>query len=251
VELLLTNRLTLAIVVGSPAAVIAMFGILFRAGAVSTGTTDPTAAVQVAYWLAFSGFFFGLTFGLLQVCTEVPVLRRERHAGVRTGAYIGSKLALLIPVLLIVNLAMIIVLRLLDRIPDLATDALAELYVIMGLNAGVALCLGLLASALVHSAAQAALALPMLCFPAVLFAGAVVPLPVMTGPGRFIAAVMPDRWAFEAIARRLRIADITGPASPQASLGASTVTVYGALLAAFAAVLACGAYVAVRRRAAG
>ena len=250
-ELLLANRLTLGIIVGSPAAVITMFGILFRPGAFGGRSADVGAGVQVAYWLAFSGFFFGLTFGLLQVVTEVPVLRRERHAGLRTGAYVASKLALLTPLLLLVNAAMLTVLRLLDRIPALSAPSMAELYLTMGLNAVAALCLGLVASALVHSPAQAALALPMLCFPAVLFAGAVVPLPVMTGAGRFIAAVMPDRWAFEAIAGRLRPGDLAQAQSPYASLGASAAIVYWVLLVLFAAILGAGACAAVHRRAAG
>src|SRR5262249_51356042 len=161
-----------------------------------------------------AGFFFGLTFGLLQVTTEVPVLRRERHAGVRTAAYVGAKLTLLAPILLVVNAVMLAVLRVLHRIPDLTASDLAQLYVTMALNTLAALCLGLLASALVNSTAQAALALPMLCFPAVLFSGAMVPLPVMTGAGHVIAAGMPDRWAFEAIADQLDVASLAGPTSP-------------------------------------
>jgi ABC-type multidrug transport system ATPase subunit len=247
-DILTRNRLTLAILLGSPAAVIAMFAVLFRPGAFNPGAADPTAAVQVAYWLSFAGFFFGLTFGLLQICTEVSMLRRERHAGVRTGAYLASKLALLTPILLLVNGAMIAVLRVLDRIPALSAGALTQLYVTMALNALAALCLGLLASAAVTSTAQAALALPMLCFPAVLFSGAMVPVPVMATAGRIIAAAMSDRWAFEAIASHLRVPALTAPASPYAGLGASSDLTYWTLLLAFTLVLSYGAYAAVQRR---
>ena len=249
-EILTRNRLTLAILLGSPAAVIAMFGILFRPGAFAVGVTDPTAAVQVAYWLSFAGFFFGLTYGLLQVCVEVPVLRRERHAGVRTGAYVASKLTVLVPLLLVVNAAMLVVLRELDRIPELSIAASAQLYVTMALNSTAALCLGLLASALVGSAAQAARALPMLCFPAVLFGGAMVPLPVMTAPGRAIAALMPDRWAFEEIAQRLGVPALTPTGSPYAALGGSSVSTYWAVLLTFAVVIGAATCVAVAWRAA-
>lgn len=248
-EIITRNRLTLAILLGSPAAVIAMFAVLFQPGGFDPNGVDATAAVQVAYWLAFAGFFFGLTFGLLQVCTEVPVLRGEHHAGVRIGAYLCSKLALLAPFLLVVNGVMIAVLGALDRIPDLHAGALAELFVTMAVNAIAALCLGLLASAAVNTTAQAALALPMLCFPAVLFAGAMVPVPVMATAGRAIAALMPDRWAFEAIAGQLDVAMLVGPASPHAALGASGTGTYWALLAGFATVLGAAAYGAVRRRA--
>jgi ABC-type multidrug transport system ATPase subunit len=247
-DILVRNRLTLAILLGSPASVIAMFAVLFRPGGLDRPAGDPTAAVQVAYWLAFAGFFFGLTFGLLQICTEMSVLRRERHAGVRTGPYLLSKLALLTPILLVVNAAMILVLRALDRIPELPARALTQLYVTMAINAVAALCLGLLASAVVTSTTQAALALPMLCFPAVLFSGAIVPTPVMAGAGRAIAAVMSDRWAFESIAGRLGVAERAGAASPYAGLGASAQSVYWVLLLVFTVLWGGGAYAALRVR---
>ena len=83
-EIMLRNRLTLGILLGSPAAVIAMFAVLFQPGALAAGG-DPSGAVMEAYWLAFAGFFFGLTYGLLQVvhrgadpAPRAPV-RRERR----------------------------------------------------------------------------------------------------------------------------------------------------------------------------
>jgi ABC-type multidrug transport system ATPase subunit len=250
-DILTRNRLTLAILLCSPAAVIAMFAVLFRPGGFESAGSDPAAQIQVAYWLSFAGFFFGLTFGLLQVCTEVPILRRERHSGMRTGAYLGSKLALLAPILLLVNAAMLVILRVLDRIPDLSPRVLAELYLTMALNAAAALCLGLLASAAVSSTAQAALALPMLCFPAVLFSGAVVATPVMAGAGQGIAAVMPDRWAFEAIAGHLHVADHLAAGSPYAGLGASSSVAYWTLLAVFTVVLGVAAWAGIHGRAQG
>ena len=63
--------------------------------------------------------------------------------------------------------------------------------------------MGLLASAAVADPSQATLALPMLCFPAVLFSGAVVPIGTMTAPGEAISVVTPNRWGFEAISRQL------------------------------------------------
>lgn len=247
-DIVLRNRLTLGILLGSPAAVIAMFAILFQPGALRPGG-DPTGAVMEAYWLAFAGFFFGLTYGLLQICTEVPIVRREHQSGVSDAAYLASKVALLAPVLLAVNAAMLGVLRLLDRLPALSARTWLSLFVTLGLNAVVALFLGLLASAAVTSVAQAALALPMLCFPAVLFSGAMVPVPVMTTTGAGIAAAMPDRWAFEAIARHLEVARLVTADSPYAGLGHSSSSFYWAVLALTAGLLAVAAYVVLRRRA--
>ena len=245
---MLRNRLTLGILLGSPAAVIAMFAVLFQAGALDAGAS-PTGAVMETYWLAFAGFFFGLTYGLLQVVTEVPILRREHQSGVRDAAYLASKVALLAPLLLAVNAAMLVVLRVLDRIPALAPSDWLSLSVTLGMNSLVALFLGLLASATVTTVAQASLALPMLCFPAVLFSGAMVPVPVMTRVGALIAGLMPDRWAFEAIARHLGVHRLVGAGSPYTDLGQASYGFYWTVLAGSGAVLAVVAYVVLRRRA--
>ena len=73
------------------------------------------------------------------------------------------------------------------------------------IEATSALALGLLASAAVSNAAQAALALPMLCFPQVLFGGAIVPVDQMTTPGRLMSLVLSNRHAFDALGRDLNL----------------------------------------------
>ena len=151
--------------------------------------------------------------------------------------------------LLVVNVVMLAVLRVLDRLPDLGLRTWTSLLVTLGANAVVALFLGLLASATVTSVAQAALALPMLCFPAVLFSGAMVPVPVMTAAGAAVAAVMPDRWAFEAIARHLGITRLVAADSPYADLGNASYGFCWTVLAITGVVLAVAAYLALRRRA--
>jgi hypothetical protein len=64
-----------------------------------------------------------------------------------------------------------------------------------------AVSMGLCASALVRNPAQATLALPMLCFPQVLFAGAVVPVGDMTMIGKGMSMWQAGRWGFESLGR--------------------------------------------------
>jgi energy-coupling factor transporter ATP-binding protein EcfA2 len=201
-DLMVRNRLTAAILVGSPVLVIAMLATLFRRGTV---VTDPVAGVQLAYWIAFAGFFFGLTYGLLQIVTETAVLRRELSWGMSLTAYVTSKLVVLLPLLVAVDLSLFAVLRLLDRLPAADAGTWGKLAGVFLLDATAGLALGLLASALVTSPAQATLALPMLCFPQVLFSGAMVPVSTMTGGGDAISRAMSDRWGFEAVARLLQL----------------------------------------------
>ncbi|MET9896319.1 ATP-binding cassette domain-containing protein [Streptomyces sp. NPDC006465] len=197
--LLLHNRLSLAVLAGSPVMIVAMFAVLFRAGAFDPASPDPGSTAMIMFWIAFGAFFFGLTYGLLQICAELPVLRREWSAGLRVGPYIASKLTTMLPVLAVADALLLAVLRALDRLPSAGWDTYGSLFVSSVLASAAALALGLLASAAVSEPGQATLMLPLLCFPQVLFSGAFVPVPRMTGSGEAISWAMTNRWAFEAL----------------------------------------------------
>ncbi|MEW1589827.1 ATP-binding cassette domain-containing protein, partial [Micromonospora vinacea] len=198
-EIVARNRLTLAILLGSPLMVLGMFALLFRPGAFEPSRPSPTVTVMILFWIAFGGFFFGLTYGLLQICTELPILRRERLAGVRLAAYLLAKVAVLLPLLAVVDLALLGVLRGMDRLPPVGGADFAALYTTLLLSSAAALALGLLCSAAVSDAAQATLMLPMLCFPQVLFVGAILPVPAMAAGGQWLSYAMSNRWAFEGL----------------------------------------------------
>jgi len=108
-----------------------------------------------------------------------------------------------VPFLLLVIAAMLGVLRLSDRLPSRPLSTYASMGFGLLLCAVAALGLGLLTSAMVGNMAQATLALPMLCFPAVLFSGAILPVNLMAGAGAALSVVIPSRWAFEVIGHDL------------------------------------------------
>jgi ABC transport system ATP-binding/permease protein len=240
VDVLLRNRLTLAVLLGSPVLVTAMMATLFNRGAFAPHGAADLAPAQIVFWIAFAGFFFGLTYGLLQIVGEMAVFRRERLAGLSVGAYVASKVAALLPVLAGVSAVLLGVLRVLGRLPAVGWHVYALLFVTIVIEATSALALGLLASAAVSTAAQAALALPMLCFPQVLFGGAIVPVGQMAAPGRLMSYVLANRHAFEALGRDLDFDRYTAtlPAMSayrttfQGGAGASLI-----MLASFAVVL--------------
>ena len=178
-ETFVRNPLTLAILLASPVLVVSMFAILFRPGTFDFEDPSPSSMVMIGFWIVFAAFFFGITYGLLQICTERTIVHRERLVGLRLGAYVASKVTVLVPFLLVVIVAMLGVLRLLDRLPSRPLSTYASMTVSLLLCAIAALGLGLLASASVSNVAQATLALPMLCFPAVLFSGAILPVHIM------------------------------------------------------------------------
>jgi ABC transport system ATP-binding/permease protein len=203
VDVLFRNRLTLAILLGSPVLVTVMMATLFKRGAFDPSGAADIGPAQIVFWIAFDGFFFGLTYGLLQIVGEMAVFRRERLAGLSVGAYVASKVTALLPVLALVSAVLLGVLRLLGRLPAMSWHVYALVFVTIVVEATSALALGLLASAAVSNAAQAALALPMLCFPQVLFGGAIVPVDDMATPGRLMSFGLANRHAFEALGRDL------------------------------------------------
>jgi ABC transport system ATP-binding/permease protein len=252
-DLLTRNRLTLGVLIGSPALVIVMMAVLFRPGTFGAAGASPSGdATQTVFWLAFAGFFFGLTYGLLQIVGEMAILRRERRAGLRATAYVGAKVAVLVPVLLAVNGGMLAVLRALDRLPAAPASVYAGLLVTLTLEALAALALGLLASAGVTNVAQATLALPMLCFPQVLFAGAIVPVPEMAGPGRAMSFGLANRWAFESLGRVLgldRLGAGGAPGSAQHAAFAGSPVQGWVVLIGFVALLLAATVAVLHRRA--
>ncbi|MEB3958652.1 ABC transporter permease, partial [Streptomyces kunmingensis] len=224
-EILFHDRLSAAIVVGSPLMIVAMFALLFRPGVFDAAHPSPAAAAMVLFWIAFGAFFFGLAYGLLQICAELPVVRRERRTVLRLAPYLASKVALLLPVLAVADALLLLVLRALDRLPDAGWDVYGSLFVSGALASTAGLALGLFTSAAVADPSRAALMLPMLCFPQVLFTGAFVPVPMMAAAGQWISVVMSNRWAFEALGAGADLPGLwAGGTSP---LGAGLLSSYG------------------------
>jgi ABC-type multidrug transport system ATPase subunit len=198
-DLLTRNRLTVAIVLGSPVVILLMLLVLFRAGAFSPAQPSPGTTAMILFWVAFGGFFFGLTYGLLQICTELPIVRRERLVAIGLGPYVLAKFAVLLPLLAAVDAGTVVVLQQLDRLPHDNWAQYGSFVTTLVLSSAVALGLGLLASAAVTDVSQAAIVLPMLCFPQVLFSGGIVPVPEMPTAGAVLSYPMSNRWAFEAL----------------------------------------------------
>jgi ABC-type multidrug transport system ATPase subunit len=250
-ETLTRNRLTLAILLGSPALVIGMFAILFRPGAFDVQDPSPSSMVMIGFWVVFAAFFFGLTYGLLQITTERTILRREHLVGLRLAPYVASKVTVLVPFLLLVIVGMLAVLRLLDRLPSRPLAVYASIGIGLLLCAVAALGLGLLTSAAVSNVAQATLALPMLCFPAVLFSGAILPVHLMAQAGAALSAVIPTRWTFEAMGHdlgaRAILAEGDSPLGPPlltsyGDAGTNSTGVYWLVLALFAVAFLVGTW---------
>ncbi|WSY46058.1 ATP-binding cassette domain-containing protein (plasmid) [Embleya sp. NBC_00888] len=224
-ELITRDRPAAAMLIGSPLVIVAMFAMLFRPGAFDPADPSPSGAAMILFWIAFGGFFFGLTYGLLQICVELPIVRRERLTVLRIGPYVAAKCTVLLPILALADVLLLAVLRALDRLPAASWEVYGSLLVTLLLASAAALALGLLTSAAVTEVGQATLMLPLLCFPQVLFSGAFVPVPRMPAIGHALSYAMTNRWAFEALGSDL---DLPGRwAHSRSALGPPLLASYG------------------------
>jgi hypothetical protein len=227
------NRLSAAVVVGSPIMIAAMFAMLFRPHAFDPAHDNPGSSAMIMFWIAFGAFFFGLTYGLLQICTELAIVRRERRTVLRLGPYLASKITLLLPVLAAADALLLAVLRATDRLPAASVSVYGSLFATTVLASAAALTLGLLASAGVSDPSQATLMLPLLCFPQVLFSGAFVPVPQMGAVGSVLSWAMTNRWAYESLGRGIGLDALwTHGSSP---LGPPLLASYGSTFTGSAA----------------
>jgi hypothetical protein len=96
----------------------------------------------------------------------------------------------------------------------------------------------------------------MLCFPAVLFSGAILPVHVMASTGRALSTVIPSRWAFEAIGHDLGARAILagggsrlGPPllASYGNAGTQSTVTYWLILGVFAAVFLAGTWLVLVR----
>jgi hypothetical protein len=204
--------------------------------------------VQAAYWLSFSAFFFGLTYGLLQIAPEFAVLRRDIGRGVRVGSYLMAKMTLLLPMLAVANLVMLAILRVTGRLPDLPSSSWTGLLVAMSAVSFAALATGLLASAAVRDTTQATLALPLICFPQVLFAGLLIPHPDMTLVGQRMSDVLATRWGFGAIGTNLGLEGLLDPGTAAYRPAFASSTLHGCVVLVVIGLVLTAATVAVLRR---
>jgi len=90
----LRDAVFLALAVPVPALVAAMFVAVLNAEVQDSGTWSPqTARVEHNYLLVWTIMtcFFGALSACLEICTELPVLNRERRGGVGIVPYVLSK----------------------------------------------------------------------------------------------------------------------------------------------------------------
>jgi ABC-type multidrug transport system ATPase subunit len=160
-------------------------------------------AQEVLLILAICACLSGMASSVRELVKERPIYIRERAAGLSSGSYLFSKLAVL-GVIAVVQSFILVLLGLGGRpLPPtgsfLTGAPLVELLLAVAFLALASMCLGLLVSSLVSTSEKAMPFLVLLTMVQVILSGGVLSLTGKTGLTQ-LAWLAPARWGFAALA---------------------------------------------------
>jgi ABC-type multidrug transport system ATPase subunit/CRP-like cAMP-binding protein len=191
--------------------------LLFKSGPFTLGAANPIPAVQIVYIICFAVFFFGVTFGLNEICGEFTIFSRERMVNLGIGPYVLSKVAVLGPFLLLAELLIIVILRIAGRLPADGFGTYGAFFLTLALSELAGFSIALLASSVVPDSDAAARLLPAILLPQVFFSGGFVAAKSMESLGRFIGAFTVARWSFEGAGHNLNVNGLVSKVVPSAN----------------------------------
>lgn len=162
--------------------------------------TMPLSATGMAVLLVTSVTWLGMANAIREIVKEHRIVLRERRAGLSASAYVGSKLAVLGPLVVVqaaVVAAIAVQRQLVPATGAVLPTGVGELVIAMAFAGLCAVTLGLFISAVVGTADKALAILPMVVVVEFVLSGL---SPAVTFPGlaqlRDLAA---SRWAVQAI----------------------------------------------------
>jgi len=189
------DRRNLLILLGQvPLLALALVG-LFEADVFSRDARTPNEAAQLLFLMVTTALWIGSIDAAREIIKERNVLASERAVGLRLGAYIASKAAVLFVLATVQTLvlaAIVLGLRPLDE----PSSTLAAVVGLLLLTSLVAVSMGLAVSAAVNTEEQATSFIPLTLLPQLLFAGALVPVARMGDALGALSAFIFARWSF-------------------------------------------------------
>ena len=197
-RLFLRDRRNLLLLLGQ-APVLALFGVaLFESGILDRGAGNPGDAVNMLFLMAITVIWLGAIDAAPEIVKERAVVERESAVGTRLGAYLASKLVVLVGLVVVQTLLYAGVL-LAFRPLDSSFGAYATVFGLLVATGIAAVTMGLLVSSVVRTQDQATSLIPLAVIPQLLFAGAIVSLERMAEPARILADAIFAQWALAGI----------------------------------------------------
>lgn len=184
------DLLALATLLGQPVLVAFLLGIVFGPlGNIANPVERTQRAVHLMFLVNVACFWFGCNTAAKELVKEQLIYTRERGFNLRIDSYLGSKLVVLIVVVLVQVTLLLGIVRLCCGPPG----ALPAQWCALALVAVAGTALGLLISALAVSEEVAASLVPIAIMPQIILAGVIAPL---GGAGKLLAqAAITVYWA--------------------------------------------------------
>ena len=157
---------------------------------------DPSAL----FIISLATLWFGCSAAVREVIAELPILRRERRAGLRMIPYLGSKALVLLAICAVQCLLLVGLLFPLMGMAEYGFS-LPKLYGVALLTGAVGIGLGMAVSCAFSSSEAAVGTLPLILIPQIVFGGLIVYVKEMPTAARYLSHLTATRWSFNALLR--------------------------------------------------
>jgi ABC-type multidrug transport system ATPase subunit/pSer/pThr/pTyr-binding forkhead associated (FHA) protein len=254
-RLLVRDRRNLALLLGQAPLIGAGVAFLFEGGVFASEPGRAGQVIQLLFLLAVSAIWLGAIDGSREIVKERSVTARERAIGVGVGAYLTSKVVVLLALSLVQTALLAAVVLGVHPLGE-PLGAWVEVGVVLALTGFVAVGMGLLVSALAGTEDQATSVIPLVLIPQLLFAGAIVAVARMNEAMAVLSVGAFSRWSLAGTGSAVDVdarlaadetaARTTGHAADFFALG--LVAAVGVLLAFMAAFLVATAMLLAARR---
>ncbi len=155
---------------------------------------DPSAL----FIMSLATLWFGCSAAVREVISELPIIRRERRAGLRFTPYVGSRYVILLGICALQCFLLVGILYPSLKLHDYGFNPLS-LYLVTLLTASVGIALGLQVSSLFSSSEAAVGTLPLILIPQIVFGGLIVYVKEMPTLAGWLSYCTVTRWSFNAL----------------------------------------------------
>ena len=209
-DLLMQDRKNLFILLIQAPVIAYLMTLVARSDALVGRRADSFDAKTVLFMLSTVAVWFGIINAAREIAKETPVLRRERLAGLRVGAYVLSKVLVLSLLVAVQSAATLAVLGSDVRFPVMGAmmDGWWELFVTTGLTSLAGLSLGLAISAWARTPDRAISMVPLALIPQILFSGVLFPFGNGVSTTRVLSWFTVSRWAMDAYGTTINLAKL-------------------------------------------
>ena len=162
---------------------------------VFAAATDAGNAVTVLFLVVTMTIWFGSIDGAREIIKEKSVYVREAAVGVRTGAYLLSKAAVLFALATVQTLVLAAVVFFFHRLHE-GPGTYATIVGLLILTCFASVAMGLLMSAAVRTQDQATSFIPLVLVPQLFFGGSIVAIATMSAPLQTLSNAVVAKWAY-------------------------------------------------------